>query len=257
MHDDDTIGAALARARAERGLSLEDVARTTRVRLEFLRAIEAMDARALPERPYALGFVRAYAAEVGLNAQDAADAFTVQTVSARRTAPVTSASPRPAEPLELPLRAALASVAALGAAGLTLWALSGDDAPRPEDEIPPVPEALRAWVAASPGSQEGARALAALTAQDGPVITLQARLSVWVEVTSATGDRVFAGELRAGQTYSAPQQPGLLVSAHNGGGVEVLRDGEAIGLLGDAGLPVTGWAVDDARFSTMADLSPR
>ncbi len=256
MDDDTTIGARLAAAREASGLSVQDVADATRVRREFLESIEAMDERGLPERPYVLGFVRAYAAKVGLDPEDAAKAFAAQGRVRRPAARAAASYPRP-QPAR---RVAIPPVAAAGllglAAAVALWASTAWDAgPRAPDAIPPVPEALQAWVAAEPGAPEAARAMAALTAQDGPVITLRARIPVWVEVTDVNGARVFASELRAGQVFRTPQQPGLVVAAGNGGGVEVYRDGALVGRLGEPGLPVSSWRVDEARFPALATLS--
>ncbi len=255
MDDEQTIGARLAAARAASGLSLQDVADATRVRLEFLEAIEAMDDRSLPERPYVLGFVRAYAAQVGLDPEGAAKAYAAQGRMRRPATPSGVSYPRP-EPAR---RAAVPPVAAAGLLGLAaaaaLWAgAAWDGGPSASDAIPPVPEALQAWVAAEPGAPEAARAMAALTAQDGPVITLRARIPVWVEVTDVNGGRVFAAELRAGQVFRTPQQPGLVVAAGNGGGVEVYRDEALVGHLGEPGLPVTAWRVDEVRFPALATL---
>ncbi len=253
MDEQNTIGAALRRAREQRGLSLEDVAAATRVRLEFLKLIEAMDTRGLPETPFALGFVRAYANEVGVNAQDAAQAFAVQTAAHQRPAPPQAMARSPREPL--PLRLIAAGCGAVAVAGMISWGFVTAGGPRPSDDIPPVPEALGAWVAAEPGSAHGARALAALTAEEGPVLTLHARIGVWVEVKSALGDQVFVGELSAGDVYSLPGQPGLLVTTRNAGALEIYRDGQFVAALGEPGLPATDWAVDAVRFPSFAGLT--
>lgn len=62
-----TLGEALRAARLERGLTLEAVAATTRVRRAYLEAIEDMRLDALPSRPFTIGYVRAYASALGLN----------------------------------------------------------------------------------------------------------------------------------------------------------------------------------------------
>ncbi len=55
------VGAKLTAVRESRGVSLREAAARTHIRENHLAAIEAIDAKALPARPYALGFVRTYA----------------------------------------------------------------------------------------------------------------------------------------------------------------------------------------------------
>src|SRR5687767_5129361 len=59
-------GLRLRTAREAKGLTIDALARTTRVQPRILEAIERNDAHALPPRPYGRGCVRAYANEVGL-----------------------------------------------------------------------------------------------------------------------------------------------------------------------------------------------
>ena len=62
------IGSALKQAREGLGLSLEDIAETTKVRARHLSAIEAAALDQLPSRPFTVGYVRAYAKALGLDA---------------------------------------------------------------------------------------------------------------------------------------------------------------------------------------------
>jgi cytoskeleton protein RodZ len=64
----DVIGAELRAARVARGEAVEDIAAYLRIRPHYLEALERGDAAALPARPYAIGFLRAYAAHLELDA---------------------------------------------------------------------------------------------------------------------------------------------------------------------------------------------
>ncbi len=64
----DDAGALLRAAREEQGLSLNEAAAKTHIKERHLEAIEALAADALPARPYAIGFVRAYAEFLDLDA---------------------------------------------------------------------------------------------------------------------------------------------------------------------------------------------
>ncbi len=62
-----TIGAFLAAKRGERGLSLQQAASATHIRLEHLRALEADEPELLPPPVYARGYLRTYARYLGLD----------------------------------------------------------------------------------------------------------------------------------------------------------------------------------------------
>jgi len=84
------VGAWLRRVREERAVPLEDVAQRTRIKIEFLRAVEDNRTDALPAEVFVRGFVRAYAAAIR------ADAGELQ----RRLAAREAKQPEPAaEPL--------------------------------------------------------------------------------------------------------------------------------------------------------------
>ena len=69
------IGAALKAAREARGLSLQQVAEVTRIRQSYVEALEAMRLEALPSRPFTIGYVRAYAALLGMDVDAAVARF--------------------------------------------------------------------------------------------------------------------------------------------------------------------------------------
>lgn len=74
-HFSETIGADLRAARREKGLSLNDVASTLRLKSDDIQAIEESDFEALPGKTYAIGFVRAYAQMMGAAAGPEAEEF--------------------------------------------------------------------------------------------------------------------------------------------------------------------------------------
>ncbi len=61
------LGAILLEARAERGLSLEDLSERTRIRVDYLKAVEEGNPEKVPGEVYFRAFVRSYAREVGLD----------------------------------------------------------------------------------------------------------------------------------------------------------------------------------------------
>ena len=60
------VGDRLAQERKRQGLTIEDVAKATKIRPEFLSAIEKGDYKKLPSSAYIQGFVRNYTEYLGL-----------------------------------------------------------------------------------------------------------------------------------------------------------------------------------------------
>jgi cytoskeleton protein RodZ len=65
----DGFGARLRQRREELGLSLDDVAASTRVRKTYLQALEDERLEVLPGGSYVVGFLRIYARQLGLPAE--------------------------------------------------------------------------------------------------------------------------------------------------------------------------------------------
>jgi cytoskeletal protein RodZ len=64
------IGSRLQQAREQRGLTLRDIANTTKISTAVLNAIEHNDFARLPGGVFSRAYVRAFATEVGLDADE-------------------------------------------------------------------------------------------------------------------------------------------------------------------------------------------
>lgn len=64
---EDKIGRVLERARKDRGLSLEEAERATKIRKRYLVGLEQDDYTVLPDAVYAQGFLKTYANFLGLD----------------------------------------------------------------------------------------------------------------------------------------------------------------------------------------------
>lgn len=60
------VSELLYEERVRKNLSLEDIEATTKIKKQFLEAIESGQLRTLPSKTYALGFVKVYAQHLGL-----------------------------------------------------------------------------------------------------------------------------------------------------------------------------------------------
>ncbi|WP_205570754.1 helix-turn-helix domain-containing protein [Brevundimonas naejangsanensis] len=72
---DETLGAALRAARLASGLSMAQLSTLTRVHPRFLTALEQGEFAVLPSRIFSIGYVRAYAAALGLDELTAVERF--------------------------------------------------------------------------------------------------------------------------------------------------------------------------------------
>jgi cytoskeleton protein RodZ len=77
------IGETLREARQQRGLDLEMVANELMIRRFYLEALEGGSFKDLPERVYASGFVRNYAAYLGMDGPQAVEQFKREAYGAR------------------------------------------------------------------------------------------------------------------------------------------------------------------------------
>ena len=72
------VGAALRDAREQRGISLDELSRTTKISAATLRALERNQIDRLPGGIFVRGFLRAYAHEMGLDVEDTVQRYLAQ-----------------------------------------------------------------------------------------------------------------------------------------------------------------------------------
>lgn len=72
------FGTRMKRAREERGVSLRQIADSTKISVGFLEALERNDIGRLPGGIFSRSFVRAYAMEIGVDAEQAVRDFIAQ-----------------------------------------------------------------------------------------------------------------------------------------------------------------------------------
>ena len=86
----ENLGAAFRARREAGGQNLDQLSLATRIRPQYLAAIEAMRLDELPSRPFAIGYVRAYAGALGLDPEEAVQRYKrdVPETGAVRAAPV-------------------------------------------------------------------------------------------------------------------------------------------------------------------------
>lgn len=237
-------GRKLSEARAQLGLSLDEVADRIRVRREFLEALEEMNVKLLPGKAYALAFLRSYARELGIPEKAIVDQFQVECALTREDAQKQLRNPASKPHRERPWLAAAALV--LLAAGFVGWRAFTQSAPDQVVEAPAVTAP-----AILPGAGEGAGA-------DLRVIEVRAVAEAWLEARGPDGTVFLSRTLAPGDVYRPDSSPGWTLHARDGGAFELYVNGASAGLLGTLGMPVLGRSIDEIQPLTQAStVSPR
>ncbi len=134
------MGAELRNARERLGWMLPDVAAGLRIRLSYLEALEAGRLGDLPAPAYVYGFLRAYAAALGLDADG-----TVRRFKASRSgmsSRIELAFPAPLPERGLPAGAAVLLAVVLAVGVYAGWYQLSGEGKLPAEAVQPVPERL-------------------------------------------------------------------------------------------------------------------
>jgi len=126
------IGEVLKQARARRKLEIRTVEQQTKIRAKYLRALENEEWEVLPGPAYAKGFLRTYAAFLGLDGDALVDEYRRKVESSlgpdqpqHFAEPILERRLRPGEEGRPPWRRRLPVIAVLGAAAVVLIGIIG------------------------------------------------------------------------------------------------------------------------------------
>ncbi len=188
----DSVGQRLRAAREAKGLSIEDLASSTRIPTRHLQSLEESEWGRLPAPTYSVGFAKNYATAVGLDKAEIADQLRAE-MGSELPAHYTTATTENFEPLEgnrsMPKGIVIGALVALVAIALLLTWLSN----RELQGNGAAPEAAIDNFAVAPP-------LAPAT--QGPVV-LTANEAVWIEVRDGA-TILRQGELAPGQSFEVP-----------------------------------------------------
>ena len=197
-----TIGERLRAAREKKGITLDEIARQTRIPVRHLEHIERSEWDALPAVTYSVGFARSYAAAVGLDGPAIGQELREELGATRNYNATQTAHYEPADPSRVPpmsIAIVAAVLAALLIAGYLLWRSSAVEEDPAETAIVDMQEAPQA----PQGAPRQAAQPAAPPPATGPVV-LTASEEVWLRIYQPTGPKLFEGILQPGQRYEVP-----------------------------------------------------
>jgi len=267
------LGAGLKAAREAKGLTVEDIAETTRVRRQYLVSIEAMEIDKLPSRPFAIGYVRAYARELGIDENRAIDKFKADAPDADGglRAPVGVTAERDPRvglivmgavfvigaivlwnvaqrgmAAKAPPSAPVAAAPAPAPTGPAAVALGKALPPPVESTVPPpyVTPGLEAELGAPPPTDAKVQTLPEAPISDPraqafgappeqSAVVLRARKSASLIIRNPDGAPSFARQLAPSETYRLPMGAPLTVEVYDPTAFDVFVRGQFTGQLPD------------------------
>jgi cytoskeleton protein RodZ len=237
-----SFGERLQREREMRGITLEEIADSTKIGTRSLRALEQEAFDKLPGGIFNKGFVRAYARYLGIDEEQAVTDFLAAAGEPEQPLP----SPAPTERVTSyrsgsrgwVVVLALVALAAGGYATwkLNLWPFAGyaarQSAPpvQPPATLAPPPTTTPAAVNPEPSPAAGQNPAAAT---EGFVLLVRAKQDSWLSIT-ADGQVIMEGMLPAAETREVHATKSVVLKMGNAAGVEVSHNNTLLPPLGGA-----------------------
>lgn len=240
------VGARLKRTREDKGVTLRQIANTTRIAVSALDAIERDDIKKLPGGIFARSFVRAYASELKLDVEQTVAEFFGQFPEPPELLAARAVDQDGGFPFAVSagvLRSALLTIPALALVGWLMF--GGRGASRVESSpagartaavspavLPPVASDVVPAGGALPQAASEAPATSALT------LHLTARGECWVSIT-ADGREVVSRLMGVGEEEAVRAVSELRIKVGDAGAVGMRLNGSPVRPLGAAGQVVT------------------
>ena len=248
MNQPEDFGARLRQAREAHGVSLRDIAATTRIASSALEALERNEVSRLPGGIFTRAFVRSYASEVGLDPEATLKDF----LAAFPFDGMADGSPYALESQEEDtfeskqqmagtwLRRALVSLPVIGL--IVYFGMRGASS---DPEGTPAPggatgaaAATSAAVAGAPAPDPATEGAVTTGTDDRMLISVEPRAACWVSLT-ADGELVISRVMQPGEREGVEARDDILLNVGDAGAFSFTLNGRSGRILGDAGEVVT------------------
>lgn len=221
----------LEEARKNRGISLEEAEKATKIRLKYLDALEKEDFELLPGKVYAKGFLKNYAQYLGLDVREIVEQYDAH--YANQGGQEEFVIPEAREPKKKKPWIALASVAVLCVGVVGLFYAFGGNGNHTAPLKQPQSALQEQQQNQSPGESQLSTEKDEKKKQQGLDITLNVTDSEsWMKV-EVDGNVQFTGTLGAGESKHFQGQNKVFVWVGKANVVQVTLNGENLGALGE------------------------
>ncbi len=251
---DRPIGSVFREARNRRKVDLSEVEAATRIRVRYLRAIENEEWDVLPGGVYTRGFIRTYAAFLGLDGERLADDYRKNVEAGPRSpAPEPAAASAAGQPRDrrwpVPRASWVAIAAVLLVAVIAIVAIPGGGGSGGSGGT------SQGKPAGKGHRRQQKKQKPPAPAADGVSVRLAASAEVWVCVLNARGKPLVDGQILQTGAEEGPFRSGSFTVSFGNGEVSMLIDGR------EAEIPTTsspiGYSIDSSGGLTELDEAER
>lgn len=260
------FGHELKRARELRGISLKEIADSTKISKRFLEAIERNDMKALPAPVFTRGFVREYARYLGLNSEEIVTRYgeslraheleTEQREAAQVNAWNAAAVARTTGPIRVEKQPSgvpfVPIVSAIGVLALLVAAVFYFRADRSRETTDN--QAIETTQSAAAVAEPAQATATTATQEPAEGLLLQLRVieDSWLSL-EVDGNTVVNDELKAGdeRTFEAKESV-TFKTVGNAAGLDITLNGVKVPPLGDTGEVVRNRKFDRAAVDSLA-----
>jgi cytoskeletal protein RodZ len=238
------FGTTFKKARESKGISLDQIAKQTRISTRFLAAIENEEFQLLPGGIFNKGFVRSFAENVGLDPDQAVADYERLVAAGEPGDVLASASPQPPKS-ERHLYSIALAILAIAIA--VFYIVTRDStrtietaappsvaAPEPAPQAVPQPPAQITQPPVTPPEPDP-EPVAATPAKTTFTIDIEVRETTWIKVTS-DGNAVIPGViLQPGATRKFTAENSIYISIGNAAGLAIKINDVPVKPLGKSG----------------------
>lgn len=246
------IGTTLAEARLKRGLSLRDVASATKISVYHLEAIERNDFTRLPPGLFRRAYLRAFAAQVGLNPEQIVRAYLLESESESPEQPLTLSTPVVAEDART-VRWQRAVVLAGGLA-FVIYGLSVSRSTAPS-ALPGVDEVPEGQTHVSEDIAPASTTADPATVTSGIQLEIEPRGECWISAT-VDGQLVLYQLMQAGERAALEARDDIVLRVGDAGAFVYWLNGHPGRQLGGPGEPVTIHITEDNFENFLTETKP-
>jgi len=218
------IGTELRDAREALGMSYAQVSELTKIQPQFLESIENLAKAELPSIGYVLGYVRTYAKAMGLDGASAVARYKVDSEVPENLGMRDRPHFVPQRKIRLP-RGFFPALTVVAIAGmLTVWYGTQTE--------------TQAATINGPDLTANGADTAAAVINDPNMVTVKALAPSWVQIKDKNGRVVISRIFVTGETWQTQRGSGAMLSARDGGAIQIFVGQGDAGLLGEQGVAV-------------------